>query len=66
MLRKDQNEKENQIYEFKEMIRRCDLKNQDLEESIATLKSSLKKTKDSMGTSIKKLTTSNESEKGRL
>jgi len=57
IFKKDQAEKENEIYEFKEMIKRCDHKNQTLEETVNTLKTSLKKVKGSMDTSIKKLTT---------
>ena len=46
--------------------RRCDNKNQNLEETVTSLKSNLKKVKDSMGNSIKQLTSSTEEEKGKL
>jgi predicted nucleic acid-binding Zn-ribbon protein len=66
LLRRDQSEKENEIYEVKEILRRCDNKNQSLEDSVSSLKSNLKKMKDSMGSSIRQLTSTSEEEKGRL
>lgn len=66
LLKKDQSQKENEIYEYKEMIKRCDSKNQTLEQTVNTLKSSLKKVKENMDTSIKKLTSSSQEEKGKL
>lgn len=30
MFKKDQSDKENQLYEYKEMIKKCDTKNQTL------------------------------------
>jgi|JI10StandDraft_1071094.scaffolds.fasta_scaffold1250238_1 hypothetical protein len=48
------------------MIRRCDIKNQTLEETVNSLKGNLKKMKESMGTSIKQLTSSSEEEKSKL
>lgn len=66
LLRRDQSEKENEIYEVKQILRRCDNKNQNLEDSISSLKSNLKKMKDSMGCSIKQLTSTSEEEKGKL
>lgn len=48
------------------MIRRCDIKNQTLEETVSSLKANLKKMKESMGTSIKQLTSSSEEEKSKL
>ena len=48
------------------MIRRCDIKNQTLEETVNSLKGNLKKMKESMGTSIKQLTSSGEEEKSKL
>lgn len=65
-MKKDQGEKETQIYEYKEMIRRCDLKNQSLEETATTLKNNIKKMKETMGTSIKQLTSNSEEEKSKL
>lgn len=48
------------------MIRRCDQKNQSLEETVTTLKNTLKKMKDSNDTTLKKLTSSSEEERNRL
>ena len=66
LLKRDQSEKENEIYEVKEILKRCDNKNQSLEDTVSSLKTNLKKVKDSMGNSIKQLTNSTEEEKGKL
>jgi hypothetical protein len=62
-LRKDQAGKENEIYEFKEMIKKCDSKNQSLESTVTTLKTNLKKFKVNTDTSIKKVTSTSEEER---
>ena len=66
LLKRDQSEKENEIYEVKEILKRCDNKNQSLEDTVSSLKTNLKKVKDNMGNSIKQLTNSTEEEKGKL
>ena len=47
-------------------MKRCDNKNQSLEDTVSSLKTNLKKVKDNMGNSIKQLTNSTEEEKGKL
>ena len=66
LMRRDQSEKENEHYEVKEMLRRCDIKNQSLEEAVSSLKGNLKKVKDTMGSEIRQLTVSGEESKGKL
>lgn len=65
LLRKDQSEKENEIYEFKEMIKKCDTKNQALESTVTTLKANLKKFKVNTDTNFKKMSTSSEEERAK-
>jgi predicted RNase H-like nuclease (RuvC/YqgF family) len=65
VLRKDQSDKENEIYEFKEMIKKCDGKNQALESTVTTLKANLKKFKVNTDTSFKKMSSSSEEERAR-
>lgn len=60
LLRKDQSDKENEIYEFKEMIKKCDTKNQALESTVNSLKTNLKKFKANTDTSLKKMSSTSE------
>ena len=66
LLKRDHSEKENEIYEVKEILKRCDNKNQTLEETVVSLKKDLKRTKENMDQSMKRLTTTSEDEKSRL
>ena len=45
LLKRDHSEKENDIYEVKEILKRCDNKNQSLEDTVTLLKKDLKKNK---------------------
>ena len=65
-LRRDQNDKENELYEYKEMVKKCDVKNQSLESTVNTLKSTLRKVKNSADTNIKKLANNTEEERGKM
>jgi len=65
LLRKDQSEKENEIYEFKEMVKKCDTKNQALESTVSTLKANLKKFKVNTDASFKKMSTNSEEERAK-
>jgi chromosome segregation ATPase len=66
LLRRDQSEKENELYEVKEILRRCDSKNQTLEETVTSLKTNLKKTKSSMDSELRQITSLSEEERGKL
>ena len=66
LLKRDHSEKENEIYEVKEILKRCDNKNQSLEDTVSSLKKDLKKNKENTDQSLKRLTNSSEEERGRL
>lgn len=65
LMKKDQSQKENQIYEYKEMIKKCDNKNQALESTVTTLKANLKKFKANTDTSFKKMSSTSEEERSK-
>jgi hypothetical protein len=48
------------------MIKKCDAKNQNLESTVTTLKTNLKKFKVNTDCNIKKLTSETEEERGKL
>ncbi len=48
------------------MIKKCDTKNQTLEQTVESLKSNMKKFKVNTDTNIKKMTSSTDEEKGKM